>query len=143
MARNSFIDIKFSGFIDRKGVSSKFSREMFKPLVRAGALVRTIARRSIRKRKKSARPGQPPSSHTGMLKRFIFFSADREREEVVVGPMKLSSVESRNQNPPAPAAIEFGATVQQRGRQRRYKGNPFMGPAQDKALEKFPTLFRG
>ena len=53
-------------------------------------VVRTTARHSIHKRKRTIAPGEPPSSHTGLLRRFIFFGYDRERRSVVIGPARLN-----------------------------------------------------
>lgn len=55
-------------------------------LGRAGAYIRGIARRSIKVAKDAASPGRPPHSRKGRLKKAIFFSVERERQGVVVGP---------------------------------------------------------
>ena len=59
-------------FFDRQRVMSgdRATRKVFSKF---GAFVRQTARSSIRKRKSISEPGQPPSSHTGLLKRNIFF----------------------------------------------------------------------
>jgi hypothetical protein len=77
-------------------------------LSRSGALVRTIAKRSIRKRKKPSQPGQPPSSHSGLLKRFIFFGYDPATRSVVVGPAPLGMGTDAQQT------LEFGGRAKQR-----------------------------
>jgi hypothetical protein len=55
-------------------------------LARFGALVRTKARRSIRKRKRSSKPGEAPSGHEGSLKKYIYFAYEPTRGSVVIGP---------------------------------------------------------
>jgi hypothetical protein len=99
---------------------------------RQGALVRTIARRSIRKRKKVSNPGQPPTSRTGILKRFIFYSWDATSQSVVVGPEILPGAKTYT-----PAALEGTR------RRRHLKPRPYMGPALEKAKAKLPELWAG
>ena len=70
-------------FFDSKKVVNATTRAERKVLSRFGAYVRRSARSSIRKRKKVSEPGKPPSSHTGLLKRFIFFAYDPGRKSVV------------------------------------------------------------
>ena len=48
--------------------------------------VRTTAQHSIRKRKSVSRPGQPPSSHVGTLRRLIFFAYEPAKKNVMIGP---------------------------------------------------------
>jgi hypothetical protein len=72
------------------------------------------AKRSIRKRKRKALPGQPPSSHEGTLKRFILFAYDTQSDSVFIGPIPLGKAV-------APARLEHA--------EDGYAGNPFMGPA--------------
>jgi len=115
-----------------------------KNLSKAGAFVRRTARSSIRKRKKISAPGQPPSSHTGLLKRFIFFGYDGGRKTVVVGPMRLNGKAGA-----APDALEHGGqSVVLAGRRNRRKrrririrARPFMGPALKKEAPKFAGMW--
>jgi len=113
-------------------------------LSKAGAFIRTAAKSSIRKRKAISAPGQPPSSHTGLLKRFIFFGYDANRKTVVVGPMRLNQKIGA-----APEALEHGgqSTVvsglrgKRRKRRIRIAARPYMGPAMVKVIPKFPGLW--
>lgn len=57
-----------------------------KTLSHFGGFVRLVARRSIRRRKSVSAPGRPPHSHSGLLKKGIFYSYSRARESVVIGP---------------------------------------------------------
>ena len=77
-------------FFDTDRVKRAAGAAARRNLSRAGAFVRTAARSSIRKRKAVSAPGQPPSSHTGLLRKFIFFGYDPARKTVVVGPMRLN-----------------------------------------------------
>ena len=131
-------------FFDRKKVIRAADSANRKSLSKAGAFIRTTARHSIRKRKGTSPPGSPPSSHSGLLKRFIFFGYERSRQTVVVGPMRLNQKVGD-----APAALEHGGTSVvvegTRGRRRkrrvRIRARPFMGPALQKELPKFPSLW--
>ena len=121
------------------GAVDKATRKVFS---RFGAFVRRTARGSIRKRKKTSAPGSPPSSHTGLLKRFIFFRFDPNRKSVVIGPMRLTE----NNRGDAPSALEYGgtATLTQGKKKNRVKiqARPFMGPAFEKEKPKLPALWQ-
>jgi len=138
-------------FFDRKAVTGAVGRATRKVFSRFGAFVRTAARSSIRKRKRTSAPGEPPSSHTGLLKRFIFFGYDRQRRSVVIGPQRLNQ---KTGDLPAgqagaPEALEHGGITTfvegLRGRRRKrrvkIKARPFMGPAFDKEKPKLPAMW--
>lgn len=86
-------------FFDRQRVLDRVGRARVKALSRFGAFVRTRARSLIRTRKRVSRPGEPPSSHTGVLKRFIYFVYDPVRKTVVVGPAKTNQLFHRGGTP--------------------------------------------
>jgi len=131
-------------FFDRKAVTGAVDRATRKVLSRFGAFVRTGARHSIRKRKRASAPGEPPSSHTGLLRNFIFFGYDRDRRSVVIGPQRLNQKIGD-----APQALEYGgpSTVVEglRGRRRKRRINiaarPFMGPAFEREKPKLPAMW--
>ncbi len=133
-----------SMFFDRKAVMDKVDRATRRVLSRFGAFVRTAARSSIRKRKKSSTPGQPPSSHTGLLKKLIFFGYEPEKRSVVIGPARLNQKIGN-----APEALEHGGmSIALAGsRKKRSKRNvniqarPYMGPAMDKEKPKLPAMW--
>lgn len=100
---------------------------------RQGALVRTIARRSIRSRKAVSQPGTPPTNREGQLKKFLFYSWDPTTQSVVIGPEQLGSSDT-------PAVLEG---TRRRGRQRGLKPRPFMVPALAAAQAKLPELWAG
>ena len=116
------------------GAVDKATRKVFS---RFGAFVRRTARGSIRKRKKTSAPGQPPSSHTGLLKRFIFFSFDPSRKSVVIGPMRLNQ-----RNTDAPHILEYGGTATLDKKQVTVRPRPYMGPAFEKEKPNLPALWR-
>jgi hypothetical protein len=115
---------------------------------RFGAYVRTTARRSIRKRKKPSLPGKPPSSHTGLLKRFIWFGYDPARRSVAIGPAKL------NLPGETPHVLEHGGRNVTTVKYKRKSGpkkskrivkvrpRPFMQPALEENREQLPKIFR-
>ena len=132
-------------FFDRKAVRSAVDRTARRVLSKFGAFVRRGAKSSIRKRKRASSPGEPPSSHAGLLKKFIFFGYERDRRSVVIGPARLNQKIGD-----APHALEHGgvSTVVEglRGRRRkrrvRIKARPFMGPAFEKEKPKLAAMWR-
>jgi hypothetical protein len=127
-------------FFDRAAVTSAADRGTRKVFSKFGAFVRQTAKTSIRKRKAVSEPGQPPSSHTGLLKRNIFFVFSPETRSVVIGPILL------NQRTDAPRLLEHGDTVVRRRRNRRvrmtYEARPFMGPAFEREQQQLPALWK-
>jgi hypothetical protein len=130
-------------FFDRQAVISKVDAATRRVLSKFGAFVRRSAKSSIRKRKRPASPGQPPSSHTGLLKKFIFFGYDADRQSVVIGPTRLNQ-KGRGEAPPL---LEYGGktTLKRGGKKRRvtYQARPYMGPAFEKEKPQLPAMWRG
>ena len=133
-------------FFDSKKVLDATTRAERRVLSRFGAYVRRSARSSIRKRKRASEPGKPPSSHTGLLKRFLFFAYDPNRKSVVIGPARLNEKVGD-----APHALEHGGRSRvTAGRRRRRRATrtvtiaprPFMGPAFEKEQPKLPAMWR-
>ena len=128
-------------FFDRRAVTTRMEPAKRKVLSRFGAFVRRTAKGSIRRRKKPAPPGSPPSSHTGLLRKFIFFGFDRDRHSVVIGPVRLD----RRGRGEAPSLLEYGGqtTLVRRGKRRRttYRARPYMGPAFEKEQPKLPAMW--
>ena len=127
-------------FFDRQAVTGATDRAERRVLSRFGAFVRRGARSSIRKRKSVAPPGSPPSSHTGLLRKNIFFTYEPSRSSVVIGPIRL------NKPMNAPELLEHGgrATRRRRGKnvQVTYRPRPYMGPAFDQELPQLPAMWR-
>lgn len=130
-------------FFDSKKVRRSVDRTTRGVLSKFGAFVRRTARSSIRKRKKPSAPGSPPSSHIGLLKKFIWFGYEPAKRSVVIGPARLSQA-GRGE---APHLLEYGGTgtVERRGKRKRAKvrPRPFMGPAFEKEQPKLPAMWRG
>lgn len=122
--------------------TDKATRRVFN---RFGAFVRRTARTSIRKRKRISQPGRPPSSHTGILKKLIFFAFDRLRESVIIGAAR--SARSRGKTTDA---LEHGGTSTAmftvggvtRRRRVKVKARPFMQPAFDKERPGLPAMWK-
>lgn len=129
-------------FFDRQAVISKVDAASRKVLSKFGAFVRLSAKSSIRKRKKPAPPGSPPSSHTELLKKFIFFGYDTDARSVVIGPTRLNQKGCGE----APPLLEYGGktTLVRRGKKKRttYKARPYMGPAFEKEKPQLPAMWR-
>ena len=147
--------VRFSQFFtDPSGrVLPAIDRGKRKTFSRAGSFVMRTARTSIRKRQSVSRPGAPPSSHDGSLRRGIFFGYDRMRDSVVVGPRAEWSKRLPG-GKTQPEVLEFGGSVAGRGRlvktgagqgkkwerakrTLRYAARPFMGPALEKEAPNF------
>lgn len=108
-------------------------------LSKFGAYVRTRAKSSIRKRKKISEPGNPPNSHTGKLKKNIFFGYDEPGgvPSVVVGPTKIKRNGDRNLR-----NLEYGGTRPGKNQPMVYRARPFMRPAFEKELHNAPKAFK-
>jgi hypothetical protein len=126
-------------FFDRQAVIDAVGRERAGIMARAGALVRTIARRSMRHRRASSRPPAPPSSHAGQLRDLLFFGYDAATENTLVGPVRIDAGI-------VPHLLEFGGEERVTDRRSdtrtaRYAGNPFMAPALLAAAPSFPSMW--
>lgn len=138
-----FITLRGS-FFDSAHVMRKADAMERKQLSKFGAFVRKRMRQSIRRRKKSAEPGNPPSAHSDTLKQ-IFFAWDDFKRSVVVGPIIFSV---RDGGGKAPGLLERGGERIKRaksGKTRRlhYRKFPFAVPAMEAELPKFAGLFKG
>lgn len=104
-------------FFDRKLVQREVGKENAKALSKAGAFIRTTARRSMRRRKTSSPPGSPPSVHSRdkvATLRNILFAYDRRNQSVVVGPVRLNQVNMQTGgrgNIGVPELMEHGGSV--------------------------------
>lgn len=88
----------------------------------------------------SSRPGEPPRSVVGTLKKFLFFAYDAQKKSVVIGPAKV------NAKGDAPAPLEFGgASTISTAKGRRtatIKKRPYMAPALAKNESKIQEMYR-
>ena len=145
-------------FFDRAAVIAKVDPATRKALSKFGAFVRTTARRSIKNapfikpkekgvertdfRKRYSKPGNPPYSRTGKLKKFISFAYDPAKRSVVIGPEILPG----KRKAIAPPILEYGGvtTVKfgKKTRTARYSSRPYMTPAFNKEQRKLPEIWR-
>ena len=141
------LNIRFSQvkalFKEDKILDAK-KRGTVRALKKAGAFVRSDARRSMKRRKSVSPPGKPPRVLKGQLKRFLFFVVDKDApENVTIGPVKLN-------DSGAPRFMEYGGSQVQRRRRRGRTSNvkldieprPFMNPALERQAPGIPDLFK-
>lgn len=132
-------------FFDRGVVLRAVNRAKRTALSKAGAFIRRTAKSIIAPRKRVSRPGQPPSSHTGLLKRLIYFAWDPGSESVVIGPERADRMGQQ------PSVLEFGGrstvTRHRRGRVEKHDvtidARPYMGPAMQENLDVIPRQWEG
>ncbi|MBA3936830.1 MAG: hypothetical protein H0X38_05160 [Planctomycetes bacterium] len=128
-------------FFDRAGVMQATTAAERQVLSRFGAFVRQRARTSIRPRRGTSQPGQPPFSHVGLLRTGILFAFDPERRSVVIGAVRLNQ-----RGGEAPRLLEHGGTAWRavHGTERavRYRARPFMAPAFAAELARMPPLWK-
>ncbi len=130
-------------FFDRTKVKRAVDAARRRVLSKAGAFIRQTARTSIRKRKGTSKPGSPPHSHVGLLRRFILFGYDKQSDSVVIGPVGFKASA-------APRVLERGGTTtvtrRRRGRRSerrvRIAARPYMQPSLEKERPKLPELWR-
>jgi len=142
--------------VARIGVQTKFfdnrvlraaDKAQRRQFFKFGGFVRTTSKCSIRKRKRKSRPGQAPTSRTGLLKRFIFFEVNEIEKSVTIGPVLLARASPRvRTSGTIPRLIEEGGTgrILNKGRKAemaRWKARPYMGPAFRKGLDAVPGVF--
>ncbi len=111
-------------------VLAKAKQGNFKSLGHAGAAIRLVARRSIRRRKTASMPGSAPNTRRGRLKQSIRYALDKQRGVVLIGP-DFEVVGT------AGKAHEFGG----RFRREVYPKRPFMGPALEKVKDRLPSMW--
>lgn len=124
------IGMKVKTKSDTKKVPAKTKQASITSLGHAGAAIRLVARRSIRKRKSASPAGSPPSTRRGQLRRAIAYAVEKQQGLVVIGPEHEVVGESGK-------AHEFGG----RYRREHYEKRPFMGPAMEKVKDRLPPLW--
>ena len=93
----------------------------------AAGAVRLTARRSIKRSKNAATPGQPPHTRRGQLKNAIAYVVEEQEQRAVVGS-EFPGVG------PSGMAHEHGGLF----RGGRYPKRAFMGPALEKIKPRLP-----
>ena len=100
-------------------------------LAHAGAALRLIARRSIRRSPSPSPVGSPPHTRRGQIKRAILYKLEKADQRVVIGPAQETLGDSA-------MAHEFGG----RFRGERYRARPFMGPALQTIRPRLPAFWQ-
>jgi hypothetical protein len=100
-------------FFDSPAVTGATDRATRQVLSKFGAYVRRTAKGSIRKAKGPSKPGNPPHSHKGYLREFIFFHYNPGIRSVVIGPALFA------RSSWAQHTLEHGGTVRIKNRRRR------------------------
>ena len=137
MIRMNFKSLK-KHFFDRKKVQRRVDARTRKVLSKFGSFVRRSAQHSIRQSSGTSQPGHPPFSHSGKLRKKIFFIYDPKRRSVVIGPIIYPGKTGR-----ALPALEYGGkTDMPSGVIIKIEARPFMGPAFDRNLAVVPSLWR-
>jgi hypothetical protein len=96
-----------------------------------GYLISTYAKRSIKRSRQQSRPGDPPTTRRGLLRRAIRYRVAQDRTHVLVGP--TASKVGR-----AGEAHEHGG----RYKGQRYPQRPFMGPALEQAAPQIGPRYK-
>jgi len=104
----------------------------YRSLGHAAASIRTIARRSIRKRKKPSSEGTPPSTQTRRIKQAILYALNRHRDEALIGTAR--SIVGEAGSPHEHGGYYKGAY---------YPRRSFMYPALRKAAPRLPKHWAG
>lgn len=84
-----------------------------------------------------SKPGEPPRTIVGLVKRHLYFAYDAEARSVVIGPARLS----KTTNPLR--TLEEGGTVRTNKGSVRVDARPYMRPAFHKDLPQLPRLLKG
>ena len=104
---------------NKSQIVSNLGRMERHALSRAGGYVAETARRSIRKRPGTSKPGEQPYSHTGKLRDLIRSGIDSNRICAVAGVLPRFDVESQGL---APSALEHGGrTVYRPSKGKKYR----------------------
>lgn len=127
-----------AGFFDRQTVQRAVDKAARKNLSKFGAFVRRSAQTSIRSRKRISEPGQPPSSHTGLLKRHIYFAYDGQKKSVVIGPVAWKKRGSFT----VPEVLEYGGQIRETKYRYNYRPRPFMRPAFEKEKARIKDIWK-
>ena len=104
-------------------------------LARAKRLGLPVPRRPT----ESSRPGEPPRSQTGLLRRWILFGVNPDEPSVVIGPALLPG----HAGAEALEALEVGGrSTTAQGYEVTVQRRPFMGPAFQQELPQAAAMWR-
>lgn len=159
------VKMSFRAFMDARRMMALVDKAKRRKMFQAAGYVRTTAMRMIRQRKSISRPGQPPHSHEGTLRRRMAFEVFPGADGAIVGPLKTNQVFFGKDRQPVsgtiPQILEDGGAItllevqrsngtwrradlrsrrRMAGRPTRYrtaniKARPYMKPALAKAVD--------
>lgn len=160
----SIVEFKSRFFRDLDAIQNAEERAAKKALSKFGAFVRRRARSSMRRRKKASEPGQPPSAHLGLIKKFLFFAYEPESKNVVIGPALLNGSKRSDSQTVVELHEKGGSRAVEetqvrsgdwvasgrvkidglpiRTRQAKYPERPFMRPAFEAELPQAAPMFK-
>lgn len=126
-------------FFDRPKMTKLMDRLTFRTLGRFGSYTRRSIRNDLKKKKGPSRPGRPPHSHVGLLKKLTFFFVDPKRRDVSIGPTGFGT------NPAVPGLLERGGMFVLKGkdgkrRRARIEARPFVNPAGERSVRQMPRF---
>jgi len=99
-------------------LAARVAKASLDVLRRMGAYVRRVAQSKVKTSPKPSRPGSPPHSRKGLLRKAILFGLEKDRSRVLVGPgFRFVGASA--------SAHEFGGAY----KGDRYPKRPLMGPA--------------
>lgn len=136
---------------DLKKVLTKEKKGKAKSLKHAGAIIRKAAQQSLTPGNgKPSRPGNPPHSQSGTLKKSILFDVDADGV-LVIGPAKRSYGFYGNIHEHGGSFVvgqkkrgrKFKDGGDRKGRKMNFPKRPFMKPALENNLDKLPLSFQG
>ena len=85
----------------------------------------------------SSKPGEPPRTIRGDIKKFLFFAYEPQARSVVIGPARTGTPTG------APENLEQGGFVSTKSGRVRIEPRPYMKPAFDKHTDQLPALLSG
>lgn len=97
-------------FFDRTTVTNRIGKAKARALSMIGRFIQVRARGTLRTRKRTSKPGEPPSMHIGTIKRLLFYSLDPIRDSVVIGPEVVTAIGPQPPEP-VPGALEHGGMI--------------------------------
>jgi len=77
--------------VETRRVKAAVEQATIRSIPRAGAYIRGIARRSIRRRQTASRPGAPPHTRRGRIKSAIRYDIGPAKTSVAIGPARESA----------------------------------------------------
>lgn len=74
--------------VETRRVKAAVDKATVRTMPQAGAYIRGVAKRLIKKRVKASLPGNPPHTHNGGLKRAIRYDLGPSKSSVAIGPAR-------------------------------------------------------